>query len=113
MVTFVSRLAFAIFLTVSSHAVAGLSHAQPIVGAVDLITATNLGAGECDHCDGCSKPCVVPVVCNSPCSPMALPLTWTEEAASKTTSLKSTEGSRFRSAVIRAPTPPPRFFHFV
>ncbi len=112
MVTFVSRLAFVILLTVSSQAVAGFSHAQA-AGAVNLVTVTNLGAGECDHCDGCSKPCVVPVVCNSPCSPIGLPLTWTEEGASRTSSLRSTEGSRFRSAVIRAPIPPPRFIHFV
>ena len=113
MATFVSRLALVILLIVNAHAVAGLSHSQAVAGAVNLITVANLGAGECDHCDGCSKPCVVPVVCSSPCAPIGLPLTWTEEGASRTSSLRSTEGSRFRSAVIRAPIPPPRFIHFV
>lgn len=113
MVTLVSRLALVLLLIVSPLAVAGLSHFQGVTGAISLITVANLDASECDHCDGCSEPCVVPVVCNSPCAPIGLALSWTEKGASKASPLRSTEVSRFRSVVIRAPIPPPRFIHSV
>jgi hypothetical protein len=109
----ITRLTFALLLLTALAAGLGMSNARPSGPTAQATLFVGATPSDCDHCDGCDRPCVVQAVCSHPCVPFGL-LTADARTAIHHADRRIPEPTcHLASVAPRVPFPPPRLSHFV
>lgn len=99
---------FVLLLAVGLGIGPGIGNAQPPVTTAQAGLLWGATHSDCDHCDGCDRPCVVQAVCGHPCIPLGL-LAGNAPPTIHVAKRPIAEPDWHVSSVfLRTPTPPPR-----
>lgn len=85
-----------------------IGNAQPSVPIAQSGLFVGATPSDCDHCDGCDRPCIVQAVCGHPCIPLGLLAANTQPAVHDAKRPIAEPDWHFASVFLRTPTPPPR-----
>src|SRR5688572_8552856 len=105
----IAKLTFTLLLAFGLSAGPIAANGQPSVPAAQAGLFVGATPGDCDHCDGCDRPCVVQAVCGHPCIPSGLLVATAQPAIHSADRLIAEPDWHLSSVFLRTPTPPPRF----
>lgn len=104
----IAKAILVLLLAVGLGAGPGIGNAEPSVPIAQAGLFWGATPSDCDHCDGCDRPCVVQAVCSHPCVPSGLLAANAQPAIHDADRLIAEPDWHLSSVFLRTPTPPPR-----